>query len=63
MEVNVLERTIINQLQSALDRDILLPKTNKISGLITSSIPDLFEYLFRAFGNISAITLADERYY
>ena len=62
LEVNVLERTIINQLQAALDRNILLPKTNKISGLITCSIADLFEYLFRAYGNISALTLADARY-
>ena len=62
LEVNVLERTIINQLQAALDRNILLPKTNKISGLITCSIADLFDYLFRAYGNISALTLADARY-
>ena len=62
LEVNVLERTIINQLQSALDRNILLPKTNKISGLITCTIADLFDYLFRAYGNISALTLADTRY-
>ena len=62
LEVNVLERTVINQLQSALDRNILLPKTNKISGLITCSIPDIFKYLFRAYGNITAISLADARY-
>ena len=62
LEVNVLERTIINQIQAALDRNILLPKTNKISGLITCSIADLFDYLFRAYGNISALTLADARY-
>ena len=62
LEVNVLERTIINQIQAALDRSILVPKTNKISGLITCSIPDLLAYLFCTFGNISAITLADERY-
>ena len=62
LEVNVLERTIITQLQNALDRNILLPKTNKISGLITCSIADLFDYLFRAYGNISALTLADTRY-
>ena len=62
LEVNVLERTIINQLQAALDRFVLLPKTNKISGLIDCSIPDIFEYLFRAYGNITAISLAEERY-
>ena len=62
LEVNVLERTVINQLQSALDRTILLQKTNKISGLITCSILDIFEYLFRAYGNITAISLADARY-
>ena len=62
LEVNVLERTIINQLQSALERSILLPKTNKISGLITCTIPEIFKYLFRAYGNITAISLADARY-
>ena len=62
LEVNVLERTIINQLQAALDRFVLLPKTNKISGLIDCSIPDIFDYLFRAYGNITAISLAEERY-
>ena len=62
LEVSVLERTIITQLQTALDRNILLPKTNKISGLITCSIAELFDYLFRAYGNISALTLADARY-
>ena len=62
LEVNVLERTVINQLQSAFDRSILLPKTNKISGLITCSIPEFFKYLFRAYGNITAISLADAHY-
>ena len=40
MEVNVLERTIIKHLQAALDRAIILPKTNKISGLMASSISE-----------------------
>ena len=62
LEVNVLERTVINQIHSAFDRSILLPKTNKISGLITCSIPEIFKYLFRAYDNITAISLADARY-
>ena len=62
LEVNLLERTIINQLIAALDRFVLLPKINKVTGLITCSIPEIFTYLFRAYGNISAISLAEERY-
>ena len=61
LEVNVLERCIINQIQAALDRAILLPKINKISGLLDSSIPEIFEYLYRAYGNLSSITIAKER--
>ena len=61
LEVNVLERCIINQLQAALDRSILLPMVNKISGLLNSSIPAIFEFLYRAYGNLSSITIAEER--
>ena len=46
MEVNVLERTVINQLQGALDKSILLPRTNKISGLITCSIREILSISF-----------------
>ena len=61
LEVNVLERCIINQIQAALDRAILLPMINKISGLLNSSIPAIFEFLYRAYGNLSSITIAEER--
>ena len=61
LEINVLERCIINQLQAALDRAILLHMINKISGLLNSSIPDIFEFLYRAYGNLSSITIAEAR--
>jgi hypothetical protein len=60
--VNVLEQAILNQLRAALETFVLLPKTCDITGLITCSIPDIFEYLFRAYGNITSTVLADARH-
>ena len=61
LEANLLERTILNQLQAALLPSILLPKTNRITGVITASIPDVFQFLFQAYGNITVFTLAEAR--
>ena len=41
VEANVLERTIITELQAALDPEILSPLVDNITGLIKSSIPEI----------------------
>ena len=37
------------------------PKINRLTGVINCKIPELYDYLFEAYGNISDLTLADKR--
>ena len=59
--VNALERTIFAQLQAAYDPKVLLPKLDRKTGLPKVKIPELFQYLFKTYGNITAPALAAEK--
>ena len=59
--VNALERTIFAQLQAAYDHKVLLPKLDRKTGLPKVKIPELFQYLFKTYGNITAPALAAEK--
>ena len=59
--VNHLERTCLNLIKAALDPKILRPKINRFNGSIKGTIPDLFKYLFKAYGNITNFTLETTR--
>ena len=54
-------RTIKNQIKKALEPHIILPLCNSTTEAITKSIPDIFEYLFASYGNITAVTLSEKR--
>ena len=60
-ETNLVEKTILNQILLAFDRNVLRPKINRLTGVIKCTIPDIYDYLFEAYGNITDITLAEKR--
>ena len=51
-------RTVKNQLKQALDHKILLPLCNTTTGALEGTIPELFQYLFASYGNITAVSLS-----
>ena len=59
--VDALERTIFAQLQAAFKPKILQPKIDRNTGLIKVTIPQLFQYLFKTYGNITAQGLVNEK--
>ena len=60
-EANHVERTLLNQLLETLGKDILAPLINPTTGLFEVDIPDLFDYLFTTYGNITARSIATAR--
>ena len=60
-ETNLVEKTVLNQILHAFDKNVLRPKINRLTGVINCKIPELYDYLFEAYGNISDLTLADKR--
>jgi hypothetical protein len=61
LEANHIERTLLNQILETLGPDIMAPITNPLTGIIESSIPELFDYLFTTNGNITARSIASAR--
>ena len=59
--VNHLERTCLNLIKAAIDPKILRPKINRFNGSLKGNIPDIFQYLFKAYGNITNFTLETTR--
>jgi hypothetical protein len=59
--VNLLERTCLNMIKAALEPKILLPKTNRFNGTIKGTIPEIFRYLYKAYGNITNFSLEATR--
>ena len=57
-EVNAVESTIIQQIVSAITQTFLEPFINKTTGGINNSIPDILEYLFKVYGDVSPNELA-----
>ena len=60
-EANLVERTVLNQILNAFDRNVLRAKINRLTGVIDCSIPDFYEYLFQSYGNITDLALAEKR--
>ena len=60
-EANHIERTLLNQLLETLGKDVLAPVINPTTGLFEVNIPDLFDYLFTTYGNITARSIAKAR--
>ena len=50
---NHIERTLIAQIQEALPVPALSAVTKRNTGIVNLSIPDLFTYLYKTFGNIT----------
>ena len=59
--VNALERTITAQLQATYSPKVLLPKVDRKTGLLKVTISELFQYLLKTYGNITAPALAAEK--
>jgi hypothetical protein len=55
---NLIERTITQQINTALDDDCLADLINSDTGLLQGTIPQIFVELYRTFGAISPQTLA-----
>jgi len=60
-QANLIEKTILNQIQEALDESVLMPLLHDDTGIIKSTIPDVFQYLFDTYGNITDQMIHDER--
>ena len=60
-EVNLIERTVLHMIQHALDPNIIRPKVNRTTGMIDDTIPNVFDYLYNSYGNITALALEEER--
>jgi hypothetical protein len=59
--VNHLERTCLNMIKSALAPSILLPKTDRFTGAIKGTIPEIIQYLFDSYGNLTAFSVESKR--
>ena len=59
--VNLLESTCLNMIKKALAPTILLPKTDRFTGIINGTIPVIFQYLFESYGNITSFSLENNR--
>jgi hypothetical protein len=44
-------------IKAAVDPKLLLPKTNRFNGIIKGTIPDIFKYLYKSYGNITNFSL------
>ena len=53
LEVNLLESTILNMIQEAIDPNILRPLIDQVTRCIESSIPEVFNYMYQAYGNLT----------
>ena len=61
LEINLLESTILNMIQEAIDPTILRPLIDRITRCIESSIPEVFNYLYQAYGNLTDHFIVSER--
>ena len=59
--VNLVETTILNQLVLAFDKNVLRSKTDHLTRTIHCSIPEIFQYLFETYGNITNFSLNEAR--
>ena len=55
---NLIERTIIQQINTALDPDCLADLIDDETGLLEGSIPEILQSLFDTYGDITSQTLA-----
>jgi hypothetical protein len=60
MTITYLERSCLNMIRNALEPKIVLPR-NRFTGLIIGTIPEIFEYLFKWYGNINVFSLESKR--
>jgi uncharacterized membrane protein YgcG len=58
---NQIERTIIQQINTALDDDCLADLINDETGLIQGTVPEIFVNLYRTFGAITPQVLSDAK--
>jgi uncharacterized membrane protein YgcG len=58
---NQVERTIIQQINTALDEDCLADLTNEDTGLIQGTVTEIFADLYRTFGAITPQALAQAK--
>ena len=59
--VNLVETTLLNQLVLAFDKNVLRSKTDHLTRTIHCSIPEVFQYLFDTYGNITNFSLNEAR--
>jgi hypothetical protein len=59
--INLLERTCLSLIKKALDPKILIPKTDRFTGAVKGTIPEIFQYLYKSYGNITNFTLESKR--
>jgi hypothetical protein len=59
--INHLERTCLNMIKGALGPSILLPKTDRFTGAINGTIPEIIQYLFDSYGNLTAFSVESKR--
>ena len=60
-ETNRLESICCNLLLKAYEPAYVRPLCDRITGLLTCSIPKFFEYMFDAYGNITPVSIAHAR--
>ena len=58
-EVLGVERALIQQINSAIEPKFLQALCSPVTGKIDKTIPDIFQYLFTNFGNVSPDELSD----
>jgi hypothetical protein len=55
---NLIERTIVQQINTALDEDVLADLIDDETGLLTGTVPEILQSLFDAYGAITPQSLA-----
>jgi hypothetical protein len=58
---NLVQRVIVQQLNSALDGDVIANMVDDVTGLLEGTIPEIFQSLYKTYGKISPQALAAAR--
>jgi hypothetical protein len=58
---NLVQRVIVQQLNTALDGDVIANMADDVTGLLEGTIPEIFQSLYKTYGKISPQALAAAR--
>ena len=58
-EANAVERVLVQQIVAAIEPQFLKAIRNSVTSRITRTIPEIFDYLFKTYGNVTRTELSE----